>query len=118
MHAIQVSQYGGPEVLDYVQMPDPQPGPGQVLIKIGAAGVNYVDVYHRMGRYPQPLPFTPGLEGAGIVEATGSNVGDFKPGQRVAWAQVLNMSLHHRTALCRSLTGWKIRLPRLCSYRV
>jgi NADPH2:quinone reductase len=89
MHAIKVSQYGGPEVLDYIQLPNLQPGPGQVLIKISAAGINYVDVYHRMGRYSQPLPFTPGLEAAGIVEATGSNVSDFKPGQRVAWAQVL-----------------------------
>jgi NADPH2:quinone reductase len=89
MHAIQVSQHGGPEVLDYIQLPDPQPGPGQVLVKINAAGVNYVDVYHRMGRYPQQLPFTPGLEAAGIVEATGAKVDDFKPGQRVAWAQVL-----------------------------
>jgi NADPH2:quinone reductase len=79
MNAIQVRNPGGPEVLEYVEVPKPEPREGELLVRVEAAGVNYIDVYHRSGLYKLPLPFVPGSEGAGIVEATG---------ERVAWAMV------------------------------
>ncbi len=72
MKAIRVDRFGGPEVLRPVEISDPQPGPGQLLVRVEAAGVNYIDVYQRTGLYPNPLPYTPGLEGAGVVEGVGS----------------------------------------------
>ncbi|HZE41443.1 MAG TPA: quinone oxidoreductase [Stackebrandtia sp.] len=88
MKAIVVSDPGGPEALVPSQRPDPRPGPGQVVVDVAASGVNFIDVYHRTGRYPMPTPFTPGLEGAGTVAAVGSDVDSFGVGDRVAWAQV------------------------------
>jgi len=85
MKIIQISKTGGPEELKLVDAPIPSPGPKQALVKIGAAGVNFIDVYFRIGLYPAPLPFTPGNEGAGIIEAVGPEVTDFKVGDRVAW---------------------------------
>lgn len=85
MRAIRVHQTGGPEVLQYeTDAPAPQPGPGEVLIKAGAAGVNYIDTYHRSGHYSLPLPFSPGTEAAGRVAAVGEGVTDFKVGDRAA----------------------------------
>jgi NADPH2:quinone reductase len=89
MKTIRVSDNGGPEVLALADATVPEPGPGEVLVKIGAAGVNFIDVYQRTGRYPVPLPYTPGLEGAGTVEALGWEVTDIKVGDRVAWASHL-----------------------------
>jgi NADPH2:quinone reductase len=86
MKHIQVSKNGGPEELKIVESPTPQPGPGQALVKIAASGVNFIDVYFRTGLYKADLPFTPGNEGAGTVEAVGSGVTDLKPGDRVAYA--------------------------------
>lgn len=85
MKAIQVHQKGGPEVLQYEDVPRPEPGEGQVLIKIKAAGVNFVDIYHRSGLYDLPLPFIPGLEAAGLIEAVGPGVTAFKAGDQVAY---------------------------------
>lgn len=85
MKAIQVEQTGGPEVLKRVDLPVPQAGPGQVLVKIAAAGVNFIDTYLREGRYPAPLPFIPGQEAAGTVVALGEGVSGFREGDRVAW---------------------------------
>ena len=68
-HAIQIRQTGGPEVLNWTAVDVGEPGSGQVRLRQAAAGLNYIDVYHRTGYYPQPLPFIPGLEGAGTVEA-------------------------------------------------
>ncbi len=68
MKAIRVESFGGPEVLRFGDVPDPQAGPGQLLVRVEAAGVNFIDVYHRTGLYPNPLPLVPGQEGAGIVE--------------------------------------------------
>lgn len=79
MKAIQVKATGGPEVLEYLDIPKPEPRDGEALVRIEAAGVNYIDVYHRTGLYEKPLPFVPGSEAAGVVEATG---------ERVAWAMV------------------------------
>ena len=85
-HAIRVHQGGGPEVLQWERVEIGEPGPGQVRLRQEAAGLNFIDVYHRTGLYPQPLPFTPGAEGAGIVEAVGSDVQHVQAGDRVAYA--------------------------------
>jgi NADPH2:quinone reductase len=88
MEAIQIQQNGGPEVLELRSVPDPIPGPGQVLIQVEACGVNFIDVYFREGRYPAQLPFIPGQEGAGTVAAVAEGVTSVKPGDRVVWCGV------------------------------
>ncbi|MCB9454257.1 MAG: quinone oxidoreductase [Anaerolineaceae bacterium] len=85
MKAIQVHQTGGPDVMRYEDIAIPQPGQGQARVKIEAAGLNYIDIYHRIGQYPLPLPFTPGMEGAGVVDAVGEGVTEVQPGDRVAY---------------------------------
>ena len=85
-HAIQVHQTGGPEVLQWEEVEVGDPGPGQVRLRQEAAGLNFIDVYHRTGLYPQALPFIPGVEGAGVVEAIGDDVIDVGVGDRVAYA--------------------------------
>jgi NADPH2:quinone reductase len=86
VRAIQVTKTGGPDVLKLAQLPDPEPRAGQLLVKVAAAGVNYIDTYHRSGAYPMPLPFIPGSEGAGTVTAVGPEAGDIAVGDQVAWA--------------------------------
>jgi NADPH2:quinone reductase len=86
-HAIVAQQAGGPEVLDYAEVERPIPGPGQLLVKVAAAGVNFIDTYHRSGAYKVAYPFTPGSEMAGTVEETGDGVEDFSIGDRVATAE-------------------------------
>ena len=83
MRAVRVHQLGGPEVLQLEELPDPTPGPGQLLIDVEAIGVNFIEIYHREGLYPVPRPFTPGSEAAGVVRAVGPGVADVKPGERV-----------------------------------
>ena len=85
MRAIQVTSVGGPEVLVSADLPDPEPAAGQVGISVVAAGLNYIDTYHRTGLYPKSLPFIPGLEGAGTVIALGEGVTNLQLGDRVAW---------------------------------
>ncbi|MHB8425710.1 MAG: quinone oxidoreductase family protein [Gammaproteobacteria bacterium] len=89
MRAILVEKTGGPEVLRPAARPRPEPGAGEVRVKVGAAGVNFIDIYQRQGLYPMPLPFVPGNEGAGTVEALGAGVGGFIVGDRVAWCGAL-----------------------------
>jgi len=89
MKAVRVHTTGGPEVLQYEDVPAPEPGAGQVVVKIAAAGVNFVDVYQRRGLYPVPLPFTAGQEAAGTVTQVGSGAGDVKLGDCVAYTGVL-----------------------------
>jgi NADPH2:quinone reductase len=89
MKAIRVHAPGGPEALRYDDVEQPVPGPGQVLVKIEAAGVNFIDVYQRTGHYKVPLPFTLGQEAAGIVAAAGPDVADPKVGDHVAYTTVL-----------------------------
>jgi NADPH2:quinone reductase len=106
MKAIRVAATGGPEVLRLEETTLPEPRPGQARLRLEAIGVNYIDVYHRTGLYPMPLPFTPGMEAAGVIEALGpaagvappgeappgarspgdSHPGDLQPGDRVAYA--------------------------------
>ncbi len=88
MKAIQVSRAGGPEVLELVDLPRPVPGPGEALVRLAAAGVNYVDVYFRSGLYPQDLPYVPGQEGAGTVVEVGPGVREVAVGSVVAWANL------------------------------
>ena len=83
--AIVVSKLGGPEVLEWKEVDPGQPGAGEVLVRHTAAGLNFIDVYHRTGLYPMELPFTPGVEGAGVVEALGDGVADLAVGDRVAY---------------------------------
>jgi NADPH2:quinone reductase len=89
MKAIVVDKPGGPEVLAYRESPDPIPGPHQLLVRVAAAGVNFIDIYQREGLYTMPLPYTPGLEGAGVVVDVGTSVATFAPGDQVAWAGML-----------------------------
>ena len=86
--AIFVRENGGPEVLSLEQHEPGPPGPGQVRVRIAAAGLNFIDVYFRAGLYPRPLPFVLGLEGAGVVEAVGPEVETLAAGDRVAWSSV------------------------------
>jgi NADPH2:quinone reductase len=86
MKAIRVLRPGGPEVLALEELPVPVPGPGQVLVRVEAAGVNFIDTYQRSGLYPIQTPFTIGQEGAGAVEAVGDGVTAFAPGDRAAWS--------------------------------
>jgi NADPH2:quinone reductase len=85
-HRISAKRNGGPEVLEYEDYDVPAPGPGEALVRHAAIGLNFIDVYHRTGMYPGNLPLTPGMEGAGTVEAVGPGVDDLRPGQRVAYA--------------------------------
>jgi NADPH:quinone reductase len=89
MKAIQVSQTGGPEVLELVDLPVPELKPNEALVQIKAAGVNFIDVYFREGRYPAPLPFTNGQEAAGIVTVAGAAVNSANIGDRVAYTSAL-----------------------------
>lgn len=86
MKAIRIHQFGDPETLRYEELPMPEPGAGEVRVKIAAAGVNFIDVYHRTGLYPNQLPLGIGMEGAGTVEAVGSGVTEFKSGDPVAFS--------------------------------
>jgi NADPH2:quinone reductase len=85
MKAIRIATTGGPEVLEWTDIEDPIAEPGQVVVDVEAAGLNFIDTYHRTGLYPMSMPMTPGLEGAGTVTATGDGAGGVAIGDRVAW---------------------------------
>lgn len=85
MQAVEITQYGDAEVLTPAEVDRPVAGPGQAVVEIAATGVNFIDVYHRQGRYPTPLPFVPGVEAAGRVTAVGPEVTGVSVGDRVAW---------------------------------
>jgi NADPH2:quinone reductase len=89
MKAIRIDGFGGPEVLRLADVPDPSSGPGQIVARVEAAGLNFIDVYHRTGLYPSPLPLVPGMEGAGVVAEAGPGVTAFREGDRVAWTGIL-----------------------------
>lgn len=88
MKAVRVNEYGGPEALSYEEVKKPAPGSNEVLVKIAAAGVNYIDTYQRSGLYQVPLPLTLGLEAAGVVEEVGDGVTKYNKGDRVAYTSV------------------------------
>ncbi len=85
---VRAHKTGGPEVMQLDEVQLPPPGPGQALVRIEAAGVNFIDIYHRGGQYQLPLPLAMGVEGAGVVEQVGPGVSDVRVGQRVAWTNV------------------------------
>jgi len=87
MRAIVVNELGGPEVMAIEERPDPAAGPGQVVVQVAAAGVNFIDIYRRSGVYKQPVPYVPGSEGAGTVVAVGEGVHEFSAGDHVAWCE-------------------------------
>jgi NADPH2:quinone reductase len=89
MKAIQIKQTGGPEVMELVDLPAPQPKSNEAVVKIKAAGINFIDIYNREGRYKAPLPLILGQEAAGVVLAVGSDVHDFAVGEPVAYTSVL-----------------------------
>lgn len=90
--AIRIERHGGPEVLTLGEATDRNPGPGEAAVAVAAAGVNFIDTYHRSGLYPVATPFTPGVEGAGVVEAVGEGVSRVAPGDRVGW--VMNLGAY------------------------
>jgi NADPH2:quinone reductase len=96
MKAIRVESSGGPEVLKLQDLPTPQPAAGQALVRVEAAGVNFIDIYQRIGLYKLPMPFTLGQEGAGVVESIGPDVSEVKPGDRVAWSSVMGSYASHQ----------------------
>jgi NADPH:quinone reductase len=107
MKIIQVAKHGGPEELKLVDAPAPKPGAGEALVKIAASGVNFIDVYFRTGLYKADLPFTPGNEGAGTVEAVGSGVTEVAPGDRVAYAMHRGSYAEYASVPARQL----VKLP-------
>ncbi|MFN2203140.1 MAG: quinone oxidoreductase family protein [Caldilineaceae bacterium] len=86
MKAIRVNKLGDADVLEYEEIDAPEPASGEVRVRVEAAGLNFIDIYQRTGQYNMNLPFTPGQEGAGVVDAMGPGVEEFQPGDRVAWA--------------------------------
>ena len=89
MKAVRIHETGGSNVLKYEEIPTPAPGDGEILLKLDAAGINYIDTYQRSGMYPMPLPFTLGNEGAGVVESVGSGVNGFAPGDKVGYSNII-----------------------------
>ena len=107
MKAIRVHEIGGPEKLMYEDVPLPSPGPGQARIKVQAVGVNFIDVYFRTGLYKTTVPFTPGMEASGVVDAVGEGVKNVGPGDRVAYA--MNMGSYAEFALANA---WQlVKIP-------
>jgi len=95
-HAIVVNQTGGPDVLHWSEFEPGLPGPGQIRVRQTAVGLNFIDVYHRIGLYPLPMPFVPGMEAGGVVEVIGEGVTHLKPGDRVAYAMVIGAYAEER----------------------
>jgi NADPH2:quinone reductase len=107
MKAIQIFEVGGPDKLTLVELDLPEPGPGQARIRIEATGVNFIDTYFRTGVYPAPLPFTPGLEAAGVVEKLGDGTEGFVLGDRVAWTGIPGAYASH----CLAPVDRLVRIP-------
>lgn len=113
MKAIQVSKVGAAEALRLVDLPIPQPKPSEALVQIKAAGINFIDVYFREGRYPANVPFVPGMEAAGVVTDVGSEVTTLKPGDRVAYTGVLGSYAEYATVPAGSL----IKIPEALDFK-
>jgi len=107
MRAIQALRAGGPDVLELVDLTDPTPGPGEVVVKTSAAGINFIDTYRRSGVYPTPFPHIPGSEGSGTVTAIGDGVTDLVAGDKIAWAD----SPHSYAEFVRVNASRALRVP-------
>src|SRR3974377_643697 len=107
MRAIRIHETGGPEVLKLEEVELPKPGKGEVRLRQHAVGVNFIDIYHRTGFYPMPLPVTPASARAGEIVEVGPGVKDFKPGDRVAYAGSLGAYAEERNIEARFL----VKLP-------
>jgi NADPH2:quinone reductase len=105
MKAIRIHQFGGPDVLQYDDVPDPSPKPGEALVTIDAAGVNFIDTYQRSGAYKVPLPTILGQEGAGTVTAVGEGVTSVKAGDKVAWTGILGSYAERHAVPADRLVG-------------
>ena len=114
MKAIRIHEHGGPEVLQYADIPDPTPQAHEAVVKIDAAGINFIDIYFRTGLYPTKLPFTNGQEGAGTVVAVGADAGDVKVGDRVAYTGVQGSYAEYAAV---PPTGW-FQSPRVSIRRL
>jgi NADPH:quinone reductase len=114
MKAIRIHQAGGPEALRLEEVPDPQPGPGEIVVRLDAIGVNFIEVYQRTGAYPMQYPYTPGREGAGTVSAVGEGVTQVRVGERVASEQFMGAYAE----LARAKAGAVVRLPDAIDTRV
>jgi NADPH2:quinone reductase len=110
MKAIVVKEHGGPEVLSYENVPDPEPGPGEARVRLAAAGVNFIDIYQRTGLYPIEPPFTLGQEGAGEVDAVGEGVEDLSVGDHVAFAGVMGAYAEYVVAPADKLVPFNVTL--------
>ncbi len=113
MYAVRIHQHGGPEVLRYEEVPTPTPGEGQVLVRLVACGLNFIDIYQRRGLYRVELPVTLGQEGAGVVEAVGPGVTELQPGDRVAYANVLGAYAEYAVVPAARL----VRIPEGVTYQ-
>lgn len=114
MKAIRVHETGGPEKLIFDEIPAPAPGPGQARVKVHAVGVNFIDIYYRAGLYKTTLPFTLGMEAAGVVDAVGENVTGVTRGERVAYA--MNLGAYAEYAV---VPEWKlVNLPEKISFEM
>lgn len=114
MKAILIEQTGGPEVMKVSDIPVPEPGAGEALIKVSASGVNFIDVYFREGRYPAALPFIDGQEGAGIIERVGAGVSDVAVSDAVAWCSVLGSYAEYAVVPAEKL----VKVPKGMDLRV
>src|ERR1700729_808956 len=103
MRAVYIEQNGGPEALIYGDRPKPEAGASEVLVKVVASGVNFIDTYHRTGLYKLPLPAILGSEGAGTVEQIGEGVTGFEPGDRVAYAMARGSYAEYHSVPARLL---------------
>ena len=117
MKAIRVNETGGPEVLSFEDVEVPEPGPGEARVRLAASGVNYIDTYQRSGRYPKGLPFTPGMEGAGEVDAVGQGVEELSPGDYVASASMPGAYAEYAVASVEKLVPFNVTLvePRVAA---
>jgi NADPH2:quinone reductase len=110
MKAIRVNEHGGPEVLSYEDVPDPEPGRGEARVRLAASGVNFIDVYQRTGLYPKETPFTLGQEGAGEVDAVGEGVEDLSVGDYVAFSGVMGAYAEYVVAPVERLVPFNVTL--------
>ncbi len=110
MKAIRVNEHGGPDILSYEDVPDPEPGPGEARVRLAASGVNFIDVYQRTGLYPKETPFALGQEGAGEVDAVGEGVEDLSVGDYVAFAGAMGAYAEYAVVPAERLVPFNVTL--------